>query len=71
MSTDFLHEYSSFLMESDLQRLPIIYAGDFISWFDESPNLETKMFADTLITLANKIWLFQSFFDKLWFFDNL
>ena len=47
MSTDFIQEYSSFLMESESQTLPIIYAGDFNIWFDNSSNLETRKFADT------------------------
>ena len=48
VSTDFTHEHSSFLMESESQILPIIYAGDFNIWFDDSSNLKTMKFADTL-----------------------
>ena len=42
----------------------------FIQTYGESGNLPEGFYHGT-ITLANKIWLFQSLFDKLWFFDNL
>ena len=48
MSTDIIHEYSSFLMGSDSQTLPIIYTADFNIWFDNSSNLGTRKFAVTL-----------------------
>ena len=48
VSIDFIHEFSSLLMESESQTLPIIYAGDFNIWFDDSSILATKKFADTL-----------------------
>ena len=48
VSSDFINEYSPFLLESESQNLLAIYAGNLSIWFDDSCNLETKKFASAL-----------------------